>query len=88
MRIDGIAELSKPMIAAVVLAALSLASNPSAAADKEWPHYGDLPALTGPGLELVYAASWFMGIPSPGTMISGAVGSTRRDACSGGAGIS
>jgi hypothetical protein len=34
----------------------------------------DLPALTGPGSELVYAASWFMGNPSPGTMISGAGG--------------
>ncbi len=32
----------------------------------------DLPALTGPGLELVYAASWFMGNSFPGTMISGA----------------
>jgi hypothetical protein len=32
----------------------------------------DLPALTGPGSELIYAASWFMGNPSPGTMISGA----------------
>ncbi len=31
-----------------------------------------LPALTGPGLELVYAASWFMGNSSPGTLISGA----------------
>ena len=34
----------------------------------------DLPALTGPGSELVYAASWFMGNPSLGTMISGAGG--------------
>ncbi len=34
----------------------------------------DLPASTGPGLELVYAASWFMGNPSLGTMISGAGG--------------
>ena len=34
----------------------------------------DLPALTGPGLELVYAASWLMGNSSPGTMISGAGG--------------
>ena len=34
----------------------------------------DLPALTGPGTELVYAASWFMGNPFPGTMISGAGG--------------
>ncbi len=34
----------------------------------------DLPALTGPGTELVYAASWFMGNSSPGTMISGAGG--------------
>ncbi len=34
----------------------------------------DLPALTGPGSGLVYAASWFMGNPSPGTMISGAGG--------------
>jgi hypothetical protein len=34
----------------------------------------DLPALTGPSLELVYAASWFMGHSFPGTMISGAGG--------------
>jgi hypothetical protein len=34
----------------------------------------DLPALTGPGSGLVYAASWFMGNSSPGTMISGAGG--------------
>ncbi len=34
----------------------------------------DLPALTGPGSELVYAASWFMGNSFPGTMISGAGG--------------
>ncbi len=34
----------------------------------------DLPALTGPGSELVYAASWFMGDSFPGTMISGAGG--------------
>jgi len=32
---------------------------------------GDLPALTGPGSELIYAALWFMGNSSPGTMISG-----------------
>ena len=32
----------------------------------------DLPALTGPGSELVYAASWIMGNSFPGTMISGA----------------
>ena len=32
----------------------------------------DLPALTGSGSELVYAASWFMGNSVPGTMISGA----------------
>jgi hypothetical protein len=32
----------------------------------------DLPASTGPGSQLVYAASWFMGNPSPGTMNSGA----------------
>ena len=34
----------------------------------------DLPALTGPGSKLVYAASWFIGDSSPGTMISGAGG--------------
>ena len=34
----------------------------------------DLPVLTGPGLELVYAASWFMGNSFPGTMVSGAGG--------------
>jgi hypothetical protein len=33
-----------------------------------------LPTLTGPSTELVYAASWFMGNSSPGTMISGAGG--------------
>jgi hypothetical protein len=33
-----------------------------------------LPASTGPGTELVYAASWFMGSSSSGTMISGAGG--------------
>ena len=37
-------------------------------------HYADLPALTGPGSRLVYAASWFMGNSFPGTMISGAGG--------------
>jgi hypothetical protein len=34
----------------------------------------DRPALTGPGLGLVYAASWFIGNSSPGTVISGAGG--------------
>ena len=34
----------------------------------------DLPALTGPGTELVYAASWSMGNSPSGTMISGAGG--------------
>ena len=34
----------------------------------------DLPALTGPGSELVYAASWFMGNSFLGTMTSGAGG--------------
>jgi hypothetical protein len=34
----------------------------------------DLPALTGPGSGLVYAASWFMGNSFPGIMISGAGG--------------
>ena len=34
----------------------------------------DQPALFGPGSELVYAASWFIGNSSPGTMISGAGG--------------
>ncbi len=33
-----------------------------------------LPALTGPGSGLVYAASWSMGNSVPGTMISGAGG--------------
>jgi hypothetical protein len=41
----------------------------------------DLPALTGPGLELVYAASWFMGNSFPGTMISGAGGRYPRALC-------
>ena len=46
-------------------------------AANHWPrawYNRDLPALTGPGLELVYAASWFMGNSFPGTMISGAGG--------------
>jgi hypothetical protein len=34
----------------------------------------DLPVSTGPGSQLVYAASWFMGNSSLGTMISGAGG--------------
>ncbi len=34
----------------------------------------DVPALTGPGLQLVYAASWSMGNSSLGTIISGAGG--------------
>jgi hypothetical protein len=34
----------------------------------------DRPALTGPGLGLVYAASWFMVNFSPGMMIPGAGG--------------
>ena len=35
---------------------------------------GDQPSLIGPGLELVYAASWFMVNSFSGTMISGAGG--------------
>jgi hypothetical protein len=34
----------------------------------------DLPASTGPGSQLIYAASWFMGNSFPGTMLSGAGG--------------
>ena len=37
-------------------------------------YHSDLPASAGPGSELVYAASWFMGNSFPGTMISGAGG--------------
>jgi glucose dehydrogenase len=40
MGINDITELPKAMIATVVLAALTLASSPSAAADKEWLRYG------------------------------------------------
>ena len=40
--------------------------------DARWEF--DVPALTGPGLQLVYAASWFMGNSSLGTIISGAGG--------------
>ncbi len=50
------------------------ASSRAPAADADIANAPDLPALTGPGSELVYAASWFMGNPSLGTMISGAGG--------------
>ncbi len=42
------------------------------AGQEESPH--NLPASIGPGSELVYAASWFMGNSFPGTMISAAGG--------------
>ena len=39
-----------------------------------WRKSPGLPASTGPGSQLVYAASWSMGNSSLGTMISGAGG--------------